>query len=80
MEDKRFLTAKEVARLFEVSANTVARWAREGRVPALVTPSGRRKFPREEIERLVGSGVAPLLLVRPERHVYQTTQKGGDRT
>ena len=54
MQDKRFLTTKEVARLFEVSPNTVARWAREGSVPALVTPSGRRKFPREEIERLIG--------------------------
>ncbi len=27
MSNKRFLTAKEVAELFEVSANTITRWA-----------------------------------------------------
>ena len=53
MREKRFLSTKEVARLFEVSPNTVTRWAREAKVPALVTPSGRHKFPRDEIRRLV---------------------------
>ena len=52
MNHKQFLTAKEVARLFELSPNTVARWAMEGKLPALVTPSGRRKFPREAVQRL----------------------------
>ena len=53
MHEKRFLSTKEVARLFEVTPNTVSRWAREEKMPALVMPSGRRKFPRDEIRRLV---------------------------
>ncbi len=53
MHEKRFLSTKEVARLFEVTPNTVSRWAREEKVPALVMPSGRRKFRRDEIRRLV---------------------------
>jgi len=48
----RFIDAGQVAKLFEVSPATVARWAREGKLPAVRTPSGRRKFPRETIERL----------------------------
>ncbi len=54
MHENRFLSTKEVAHLFEVTPNTVSRWAREGNLPALVTPSGRRKFPRDGIRRLVG--------------------------
>jgi excisionase family DNA binding protein len=50
MSSKRFLTTKEVAELFEVSANTISRWARDGKMPALTTPGGRRKFPREVIQ------------------------------
>lgn len=50
----RFLSTGQVAKLFEVSPNTVARWARQGKLPCLTTPSGRRKFPRQTIERLAG--------------------------
>jgi len=39
--DKRFITAKQVAALFEVSPSTVLRWAKAGRLPTLVTPGGR---------------------------------------
>ena len=53
MNAKRFLATAEVARLFEVSPNTVARWARQGKLPCLTTPSGRRKFPRAETEQLL---------------------------
>jgi excisionase family DNA binding protein len=52
MNDSRFMTAKQVAGLFEVSTSTVLRWAKDGRLPALVTPSGRMRFPRESIEEL----------------------------
>lgn len=54
MGDIRFLSTGEVAKLFEVSPNTVARWARQGKLPCLTTPSGRRKFPRRAIQRLAG--------------------------
>ena len=51
VSEKRFMTAKEVAELFEVSANTITRWAREGKMLALTTPGGRRKFPREIVQQ-----------------------------
>ena len=53
MKDKRFITAREVAGLFEVSPSTVLRWAKDGRLPALVTPSGRLRFPRESIQKMI---------------------------
>ena len=53
MKDTRFMTARQVAGLFEVSPSTVLRWAKDGRLPALVTPSGRLRFPRESIEEMI---------------------------
>jgi len=53
MKDTRFMTARQVAGLFEVSPSTVLRWAKDGRLPALVTPSGRLRFPRESIEEML---------------------------
>lgn len=50
---KRFLSRAEVASLFEVSPNTVARWARAGKLPYVLTVGGRRRYDREEIEKLV---------------------------
>jgi len=53
MKDTRFMTARQVAGLFEVSPSTVLRWAKGGRLPALVTPSGRLRFPRDSIEEMM---------------------------
>jgi excisionase family DNA binding protein len=53
MRDTRFMTARQVAGVFEVSPSTVLRWAKDGRLPALVTPSGRLRFPRESIEEMI---------------------------
>lgn len=48
-----YLTRAEVAQLMGVSANTVARWAREGRIPCRRTLGGHRRFPRAVVEELV---------------------------
>jgi len=53
--DKRYLSRLEVAMLFEVSPHTVYRWTREGRLPFVLTPGGRRRYPREEIQRLAAT-------------------------
>ncbi len=52
---KRFFSRREVAQLFDVSAHTVYRWTREGRLPYVMTPGGRRRYPREDIDRLAAS-------------------------
>ncbi len=48
----RLLLPREVAELFGVTSATVTRWANEGRLPSVQTPSGRRRFRMSEINRL----------------------------
>lgn len=50
----RRLTSAQVARHLHVSAATVQRYAREGRVPFLITPGGRRRFDLEEVRQALG--------------------------
>lgn len=47
-----FLTRAGVAKLLGVSPNTVTRWAREGRLPCLVTLGGHHRFDRDHVEQL----------------------------
>jgi excisionase family DNA binding protein len=46
------MARSEVARLLGVSANTVTRWAREGRIPSQLTLGGHHRFERTVIETL----------------------------
>ena len=45
-----FLTTSQVANRFEVTPETVRQWARTGKLPAVLTPSGQRKFRIEDVE------------------------------
>lgn len=47
------LRTSDVARLFQVSERTVSDWARRGRIPSVRTPGGHRRYPAEEIHRLM---------------------------
>ena len=47
------MTPSEVARLFRVDAKTVSRWAQEGKLPYIRTLGGHRRYPREEVTRLL---------------------------
>jgi excisionase family DNA binding protein len=55
------LTVSEVARLFEVSPDTVRRWAAKGVLPAPLRAGrkGERLFRREEIEQARRQRLAP---------------------
>jgi excisionase family DNA binding protein len=61
--DDVYITSGEVARILRVSPKTVARWAKEGRLPHLVTLGGHRRFPAAPINELARklqvSGSAP---------------------
>ncbi|MCY9785444.1 helix-turn-helix domain-containing protein [Nocardiopsis sp. EMB25] len=48
------LTAGEVAAIFRVDNATVNRWARQGKVRCVRTPSGGQRFDADEIRRLFG--------------------------
>jgi excisionase family DNA binding protein len=50
--DEVYITSGEVARILRVSPKTVARWAKEGKLPHLVTLGGHRRFPSGPIHDL----------------------------
>ena len=47
------MTSGEVANLIGVSVDTIRRWEKSGKVAALFTPTGHRRFRREDVERLL---------------------------
>lgn len=49
----RLLTVSEVANLFGVSAKTVSRWAREGRISSVRTLGGHRRFRESQVRELL---------------------------
>lgn len=54
---RHLLTPGEVAELFGVDPKTVTRWARTGRLPAVRTLGGHRRFPADVVARcLAASG------------------------
>ena len=55
-----YLHTAEVADILHVSPKTVARWAKEGKLPFLKTLGGHRRYPAAEIRQL-----ADQLQVRP---------------
>ena len=46
----RLLTPGEVADLFHVDPKTVTRWAKQGRLPAIYTLGGHRRYRWSDIE------------------------------
>lgn len=54
-DDERYITAKQAARVLGVHPVTLYRWAKEGKIRFIKTPSGRLRYPRSEIERLKSS-------------------------
>jgi excisionase family DNA binding protein len=48
----RYLHTAEVADILHVSPKTVARWAKEGKLPFLKTLGGHRRYPAAEIRQL----------------------------
>ncbi len=68
-----YLTAQEVAGIFHVGPKTVARWAKQGKLPFMRTLGGHRRYPADRIEALAsdqerskhqdGNEAAPLGVV-----------------
>ena len=59
--DDNLLTPGEVAAIFGVNPKTVTRWERSGRLRAVRTLGGHRRFRAEEVQRLREAG-RPLVL------------------
>jgi excisionase family DNA binding protein len=52
MAENELLTPSEVAAMFRVNPKTVTRWARAGRISAIRTLGGHRRFRASEIRNL----------------------------
>ncbi len=52
--EDRLLKPAEVAALFRVDPKTVTRWAKQGRLSAVTTPGGHRRYREVEIRALLG--------------------------
>ena len=53
MAENELLTPGEVADMFRVNPKTVTRWARAGRISAVRTLGGHRRFRASEIRRFL---------------------------
>jgi excisionase family DNA binding protein len=53
MAEHELLTPGEVAVMFRVNPKTVTRWARSGRISAIRTIGGHRRFRATEIQRFL---------------------------
>ncbi len=51
--DDALLTPSEVAAMFRVNPKTVTRWARAGKISAIRTLGGHRRFRAAEIHRFL---------------------------
>ena len=55
-----WLPIGEVARILNVSVDTIRRWEGEGRIEATRTPGQQRRFARAEVDRLATAAASPL--------------------
>ena len=55
-EHEELLTPSEVAAMFRVNPKTVTRWARSGKISAIRTLGGHRRFRKSEITRILTDG------------------------
>ena len=55
MEQEVLLTPAEVAKLFRVDPKTVTRWAKAGKITAIRTLGGHRRYRQSEVQNLMKS-------------------------
>jgi excisionase family DNA binding protein len=53
VEPEQLLTPSEVAAMFRVNPKTVTRWARAGKISAIRTLGGHRRFRASEIRKFL---------------------------
>jgi excisionase family DNA binding protein len=58
-QPEELLTPSEVAAMFRVNPKTVTRWARSGKISAIRTLGGHRRFRKSEITRILAEGGEP---------------------
>ena len=51
-QDDDYMRTAEAAHVLRVSTKTVSRWAKDGKIPHVVTLGGHRRFPSRAIHEL----------------------------
>lgn len=54
MQPTNLLTPKQAAKYLNVTTRTLHRWDKAGKIKSVRTPSGARRFPLDEIEKIIG--------------------------
>jgi len=55
IEQEVLLTPAEVAKVFRVDPMTVTRWAKAGKITAIRTLGGHRRYRKSEVQSLLGA-------------------------
>ena len=58
-ETENLLTPAEVAAMFRVDPKTVTRWAKAGKLSAIRTLGGHRRYREAEVKELLGGIIPP---------------------
>ena len=56
-ESEALLTPAEVAAMFRVDPKTVTRWAKAGKLSAIRTLGGHRRYRESEVKQLLGDAI-----------------------
>jgi excisionase family DNA binding protein len=59
MPDSKLLTPQEVASIFRVDPKTVTRWAGSGKIAAIVTLGGHRRYRVGDIKAHIAHATTP---------------------
>ena len=62
----RVMSRSEVSAIFGVSRSTITRWARQGRLPCLLTLGGHRRYLVDDVLRLIGESHVPSRPLPPK--------------
>ena len=54
------LTARQVAELLDVSAETILRWTRRGELPAIQLPGGAIRYRRTDLDAWLDARSTPI--------------------
>lgn len=59
MQREELMTSAEVAAMFGVNRSTPVQWAKSGRISAVRTPGGHRRYRKGEIVELLAGSTQP---------------------
>jgi excisionase family DNA binding protein len=75
---KKHLTTSEVAARFSVTPDSVLKWVKSGKIPALRTPGGHCRIPAEALSDFTASAVSRKAVASGDSHCWSYFAKDGE--